>query len=205
MPLPIPDLDDRRFDDLVAELQARLARHLPDMAAPAPGDPVHALVDMFAWLTETVIYRANRIPERQRRAFLNLLQIPLRPARPATGIVSIDAVDADGRAGLPPLLASESALRAGDVVFSSRGELQPTPLALRVLVKRSLDNAELAAEGISLDQLRDQYGVEPAAFRPVSLLPGRDELSLDKSLDGAFHLLLGLPRPPRAGQAERVR
>ena len=83
MPLPLPDLDDRRFDDLVAELQQRLQRQVPELTALAPGDPAFALVDLFAWLTETILYRANRIPDRQRLAFLNLLALPLRPARPA--------------------------------------------------------------------------------------------------------------------------
>lgn len=203
--LPLPDLDDRRFDDLVAELQARLAAQVPDMAPLAPGDPVHALVDLFAWLTEAVIYRANRIPERQRRAFLNLLQIPLRPARPARGLVSLDAVAADGRGGLPPLVRSETALAAGSVAFSTVGEVQPMPLALRIRVKRTLDAAALAAQGITLAQLRDQYGVEPAAFRPVSLVPGTDALTLQGTQDGAFHLALCLPKPLGASATERVR
>jgi len=203
--LPLPDLDDRRFDDLVAELQARLAAQVPDMAPLAPGDPVHALVDLFAWLAESVIYRANRIPERQRRAFLNLLKIPLRPARPARGLVSIDAVAADGRGGLPPLVHSETALAAGQVAFSTVGEVQPMPLALRILVKRTLDAAALTAQGITLAQLRDQYGVEPAAFRPVTLVPGTDALTLQGTQDGAFHLALCLPKPLGAAAAERVR
>ena len=203
--LPLPDLDDRRFDDLVAELQARLARQVPDMAPLAPGDPVHALVDLFAWLAETVIYRANRIPERQRRAFLNLLQIPMRPARPARGIVSIDATGADGRGALPPLVRAETALAAGPVAFSTVGELQPTPLALRVLAKRTLDAAALAAQGITLAQLRDQYGVEPAAFRPVTLVPGTDALTLRGTQDGALHLALCLPKPLGPAATERVR
>ena len=59
--------------------------------AIAPGDPVHSLIDLFAWYTETILYRANLIPERQRRVFLNLLQIPVRPARPARGVVCVDA------------------------------------------------------------------------------------------------------------------
>ncbi|NMG75809.1 putative baseplate assembly protein [Aromatoleum diolicum] len=198
---PVPDLDDRRFDDLVTELQARLARHVPEMAPLAPGDPVHALVDLFAWLTETIIYRANQIPDRQRLAFLNLLQIPLRPARPAAGIVSIDA---SGRA-LPPLIAAESLLKAGTTSFSTVGEIQPTPLALRVVVKRTLDEAALAAEGISLDQLRAQYGVEPAAFRPVTLVPGHDALSAAGTRDGAFHLAVCLAKPAFVAQAELVR
>jgi hypothetical protein len=198
---PVPDLDDRRFDELVAELQARLARHVPEMAPLSPGDPVHALVDLFAWLTETVIYRANQIPDRQRLAFLNLLQIPLRPARPAGGIVSIDAT---GRA-LPPLIATESLLKAGTTSFSTVGEVQPTPLALRIVVKRTLDEAALAAEGISLAQLRAQYGVEPAAFRPVTLVPGHDALTAAGTRDGAFHLAVCLAKPAFVAQAELVR
>ena len=91
MPLPVPNLDDRRFDDLVKEAQARLVTHLPELTHIAPGDPVHSFIDLFAWLTETILYRANLIPERQRRVFLNLLQIPVRAARPARGVVCIDA------------------------------------------------------------------------------------------------------------------
>jgi len=70
MPLPVPNLDDRRFDDLVAEARQRLAAHLPELTQIAPGDPVHAFVDLFAWLTETILFRANLIPERQRRVIL---------------------------------------------------------------------------------------------------------------------------------------
>jgi baseplate J-like protein len=190
MALPIPDLDDRRFDDLVAELESRLAGQLPDVTRLSPGDPIHALVDLFAWMSETVIYRANRIPERQRRAFLGLLQLPRRPARPASGVVCIDSPGAS----LPPLVATESRLEAGPATFTTRGEVQPTPLGLRVLVKRSLSAAELAAEGIALDQLRDQYGVEPAAFRPVTLAPGKDPLTTAGSVDGALHLAFALAR-----------
>lgn len=200
-PFPVPDLDDRRFDELVAELQARLARHVPELAPLAPGDPVFALVDLFAWLTETILYRANRIPDRQRLAFLNLLQIPLRPARPAGGIVSIDST----AHALPLPIPPEALLKAGTTSFSTIGEVQPTPLTLRIVVKRRLDEAALAAEGISLDQLRAQYGVEPAAFRPLTLHPGRDRPSAAGTCDGALHLGICLARPAPATQAERVR
>ena len=91
MPLPIPNLDDRRFDDLVAEATARIEAHTPEWSNIAPGDPGSALIDLFAWLTETILYRQNLIPLRQRRAFMNLLSMPLRPAAPATGLVCVDA------------------------------------------------------------------------------------------------------------------
>ena len=80
MPLPIPNLDDRRFDDLVAEAITRVEAHTPEWSNIAPGDPGSALIDMFAWLAETILYRQNLIPLRQRRAFMNLLSVPLRPA-----------------------------------------------------------------------------------------------------------------------------
>ncbi|MEY2689228.1 MAG: hypothetical protein RL375_3427 [Pseudomonadota bacterium] len=203
MPLPIPDLDDRRFDDLVVELTERLHRQVPELSTLAPGDPAHALVDLFAWLTETVLYRANRIPDRQRLAFLNLLQLPRRPARAARGVVCIDALPTDRRS-LPPLLGSDVALSAGPVVFSTVGELQATPLELRVLVKRALSSADLADEGISLQQLREQYGVEPAAFRPTSLVPGREVIGTAGSIDAALHLALCLPKA-LAPHADAVR
>lgn len=189
MPLPLPELDDRRFDELVAEARERLARQVPEWTQLSPGDPGMALVDLFAWLTETVIYRANLIPERQRRAFLNLLQIPLRPARPARGLVCIDAAP---RAELPALLAPESQLRAGETVFSTSGELQPTPLELSVLVKRRMSDADLAEAGVTRSQLREQYGVEADPFRPRTLVPGSDLLTLQGSQDNAFHLALSL-------------
>lgn len=201
MPLPMPNLDDRRFDDLVAEARARLARHLPELTVVSPGDPVHALVDLFAWLTETILYRANRIPERQRLAFLNLLQIPLRPARPARGIV---CVDADAKPNLPPLLAAESLLKAGAVSFTTVGEVQPTPLELRLLVKEPIPDARLTELGISRQQLREQYGVEPLSFRPRSLLAGRDELDLGAALGGVLYLALCLPKA-LVGRADALR
>lgn len=201
MPLPMPNLDDRRFDDLVQEARARLARHLPELTVVSPGDPVHALVDLFAWLTETILYRANRIPERQRLAFLNLLQMPLRPAAPARGIV---CVDAEARPNLPPLLAAESLLKAAQTSFTTVGEVQPTPLELRLLVKEPIADARLAELGISRQQLREQYGVEPLSFRPRSLLAGRDVLDLGNALGGALYLALCLPKALVA-QADALR
>ena len=196
MPLPMPNLDDRRFDDLVREARSRLARHLPELTVSSPGDPVHAVVDLFAWFTETILYRANQIPERQRRAFLNLLQLPLRPARPARGLVCIDAEARPNQAPrLPPLLAAESLLKAGTASFTTVGEVQPTPLELRLLVKEGLSDARLTDLGISKAQLREQYGVEPASFRPRSLLAGRDVLDLGAALDGALYLAVCAAKP----------
>src|ERR1700739_2153571 len=109
MPLPIPNLDDRRFDDLVAEATARIEAHTPEWSNIAPGDPGSALIDLFAWLTETILYRQNLIPLRHRRSSMNLLSMPWRPPAPAPGLVSVDA----GALSLAPALA------AGQTTFTA--------------------------------------------------------------------------------------
>jgi hypothetical protein len=193
MPLPVPNLDDRRFDDLVAEARARLATHLPELTEIAPGDPVHSFIDLFAWLTETILYRANLIPERQRRVFLNLLQIPVRPARAARGVVCVDATPG---VQLPPLLHDGAQLKAGRQTLTAIGELQPTPLGLQVLVKSAI--TDLTALGLTSQDLAEQFGLRKeevaAPFQPRRLEPGKETLALAGTLDSAFYLACIAPK-----------
>ena len=93
MPIVPPSLDDRSYDDLVAELIARIPAHTPEWTNPVPGDPGRTLLELFAWLADTLLYRANLIPERQRLAFLRLLGVPLRPAMPARGLIGVSIDD----------------------------------------------------------------------------------------------------------------
>ncbi|MEZ4639658.1 MAG: hypothetical protein R2856_32645 [Caldilineaceae bacterium] len=46
----------------------------------APGDPGLTLIELFSWMADALLYRANLIPERQRLAFLRLLGMTMRPA-----------------------------------------------------------------------------------------------------------------------------
>ena len=196
MPLPVPSLDDRRFDDLVAEAEARLRAHLPELTQIAPGDPVHALIDLLAWLTETILYRANLIPERQRRVLLNLLQVPVRAARPARGLVCIDASPRSPR--LPALVPEGSQLSGAGQTVTTIGEVRPTPLALVPLIKEAIDDAALAAMGLSQALLKDQHDLgaadRVAAFAPRAFAPEHEPLSLATSLDGYYYLALLAPR-----------
>lgn len=206
MPLPITLLDDRRFDDLVAEARQRLVSQLPELAQVVEGDPLYAITDLMAWMTETIIYRANLIPERQRQAFLNLLQIPLRPAQPARGLVAIHS--SSKQAQLPKLLPDATRLSAGKVILSTRGELQPTPLALRLMIKERLSISDLNAMGVTLNQLRELYnfGAQTAApFRPRSFTLGSDTLNLQQSLDKKYYLLLHLNDKKLVAHKDKLR
>ena len=203
---PIINLDDRRFDDLVEEAKARLLHSLPELTQIVPGDPMHALVDVFAWLTETIIYRANLIPERQRQAFLNLLQIPRRPAIPARGLICIDSTR-KRTANLPAIIAAESHLPFAKQHFSTVGDLQPTPLLMDIVCKETVTDQQLLAMGITPEQLRQTslVGNAAIAFRPRHLLPGRDPLSLATTVDQALYLGFSLPLPLLANKAEIIK
>src|SRR5215813_2108335 len=89
MPLQIPSIDDRRYQDLLNEALARIPIHNPEWTNFNRSDPGVTLLELFAFLTESLLYRTNQIPERNRLAFLSLLGIPLQPATPARGVVTL--------------------------------------------------------------------------------------------------------------------
>src|SRR6266487_3846487 len=89
MSVPAPVLDNRSYQDLVDEALARIPIHNPEWTNFNRSDPGVTLIELFAFLTESILYRANQIPERNRRKFLALLGVPLQPASSARGIVKL--------------------------------------------------------------------------------------------------------------------
>src|SRR5262245_62336032 len=67
----------------------RIPAHTPEWTNPRLGDPGRTLIELFAWLGDSLLYRANLIPERQRLVFLKLLGQQLKPALPATGMIAL--------------------------------------------------------------------------------------------------------------------
>ena len=82
MPLQVPQLDDRNFEQIVNEVIARIPVHTPEWNNFNNSDPGITLVQLFSFMMENLLYRTNRLPEANRIKFLSLLGIPLRPASP---------------------------------------------------------------------------------------------------------------------------
>src|SRR4051794_27494232 len=76
MPLQLPNLDDRRYKDLVAEALTLIPTHNPTWTNHNPSDPGITLVELFAYLTEMLVYRMNRVTNDNKLAFLKLLNGP---------------------------------------------------------------------------------------------------------------------------------
>ena len=144
MPLTIPTIDGRRYQDLVDEALARIPVHNPEWTNFNQSDPGVTLIQLFAFLAENLLYRANQIPERNRRRFLSLLGVPLQPAASARGIVTI----ANGRGPREVVtLNSGLELRAGAVPFRTTHSLDVLPVEAQAYYKRPLADppAELLA------------------------------------------------------------
>lgn len=87
MALPIPNLDDRDFERLVADAKALIAARSPEWTDLSPSDPGMTLVEVFAYLTDTLLYRVNRIPEKAFAQFLELIGVRVMP--PAAASVDV--------------------------------------------------------------------------------------------------------------------
>lgn len=85
--IPTPNLDDRKFEDIVEEAIRLIPQYCPDWTNFNKSDPGITLLELFAWMTELVLYRLNRVPDNNYLAFLNMMGIRLRPPQPARTIV----------------------------------------------------------------------------------------------------------------------
>ncbi|MGK7889723.1 MAG: putative baseplate assembly protein [Leptolyngbyaceae cyanobacterium] len=160
MPIRPPALDDRSFDDLVEELLARIAAHTPEYTNPRLGDPGRTMLELFAWLGDTLLYRANLIPERQRLAFLRLLGMPLRPAIPAKGVVSVAMTSP--QSSPEAITIRPLATLPGPVPFETRTELTILPVTAAIYYKRPLDTSEDESLRAVVQALPEVYGLSPS-------------------------------------------
>jgi hypothetical protein len=83
MPIRPPNLDDRRYADLVAEARQLIPQYCPEWTNLNDSDPGITLVQLFAWMTEMIIFRLNRVPDKTYIHFLNFIGEERKPALPA--------------------------------------------------------------------------------------------------------------------------
>ena len=79
MALPAPNLDDRRFQNLVDDAKRLVQRRCPEWTDHNVSDPGVTLIETFAYMTDQLIYRLNRVPDRNYVKFLELIGVRLFP------------------------------------------------------------------------------------------------------------------------------
>jgi len=74
MNLPLPNLDDQSYGDLVQEAIALIPLEYPEWTDHNPTDTGIILIELFAWLTEMTLYQINQIPDQNYASFVSLLK-----------------------------------------------------------------------------------------------------------------------------------
>jgi predicted phage baseplate assembly protein len=83
MSLPVTNLDDRRFQDIVDEAKRLIPTYCPEWTNHNVSDPGVALIELFAWMTEMTIFRLNQVPDAFYTHMLNLIGFEPFPATAA--------------------------------------------------------------------------------------------------------------------------
>ncbi|MEO6885184.1 MAG: putative baseplate assembly protein [Jatrophihabitantaceae bacterium] len=145
MPLPPPELDDRKFQDIVDEAKRLIPRFCPEWTNHNVSDPGVALIELFAWMSEMVLYRVNQVPERLYVHFLNMVGIePFPPSVARVDLTFWLSTVLEAPVVVPANTQVMTAVGAGSggtdaVVFSTTKDLLIAPPELRMAKTVSVD------------------------------------------------------------------
>lgn len=206
MPLPSPNLDDRDFLQLVEEARRRILQSCPEWTDLSAGDPGMVLLELYAHLTETMIYRLNRVPDKMYIEFLRLIGIRLQPPAAASVTLLFSRARAEDAPIQIPRGARVTLSRAGSasdaLIFTTAANATiPTgATSIEVLAHHcDLVEAELAATGTGLP------GLTVKAQRPPIVAATGDELDLVVGVEaGAGELGERIPAIEYNGKTYRI-
>ena len=123
MALISPILDNRSYEQLRDELVKRITVYAPEWTDHNESDPGIALLELFAYLGESMLFQFNQIPDTTRLEFLRLLGVQPRIATIAQVMLAVTTELADG---VQILKGSEA--KAGSVSFETSDEVYAWPL-----------------------------------------------------------------------------
>ncbi|MGH3991595.1 MAG: putative baseplate assembly protein, partial [Pseudonocardiaceae bacterium] len=160
MALPAPNLDDRRFQDLVDDAKRLVQQRCPEWTDHNVSDPGVTLIETFASMVDQLGYRLNRVPDRHYLRFLDLIGVRLYPPTAARGDVTFwlsapQQAPVVVPAGTP--ICTPRTETEDQVVFGTTRELAIVPCALEKLATAGpeghpVDRTEALAIG-GLDQV----------------------------------------------------
>ncbi|AQH02648.1 putative baseplate assembly protein [Burkholderia sp. KK1] len=175
MPLPKPTLDNRTYDQLVAEGRGQIPRLAPQWTDHNASDPGVTLIELAAWLAEQNIYRFDRLSDEAIRQFARLVGVtPLAPALAGT-VVAIGNGNASGVA-LPARMQLHD---AHGPLFETTEALDVTPA--RIVALGWADQSGSFASVSDADASLDAYF--PLGPRPRARAGHAFLLGFDRALD----------------------
>ncbi|GAA4425712.1 putative baseplate assembly protein [Actinokineospora soli] len=172
MALPAPNLDDRRFQDLVDDAKRMVMRRCPEWTDHNVSDPGVTLIETFAFMTDQLLYRLNQVPDRLYVKFLEMIGLRLIP--PASARVPVTfwlSAPAIAPIGIPA--GTEVATVRTDVeesvVFTTTRPLSVIPCALHAVATRAVGDEDPVFHTEKL-RVGDSFAAFSAVPEPGDLL-----------------------------------
>jgi predicted phage baseplate assembly protein len=192
MPLSaqLPVIDNRTFDDIVAEAETRIPRYTQEWTDFNAGDAGFALVELFAWMTELLIFRLGQVPQLNYIKFLQLIGIELNPAQPAQTVLVFPIQSGFAQSSVPvpagTQVSTQPATSGSPIVFET--ETAITALQAPMDAVLAFDGAYYT--DVTADNVPGSDGFQPfgplappgsallIGFNPKLPFPGRLAVSL---------------------------
>lgn len=202
MPLSPPDLDDRRFQDLVDEAKRLVQRRCPEWTDHNVSDPGVTLIETFASMTDQLLYRLNRVPDRLYITFLNLIGLRMLPPTPARAPVTF-WLSSPARArltiGAGTRVGTLRTATAESIVFTTREALDVVPCSLariRTVAEPEADGRPGGGDGAAGGDGGSRDGAAPESADRTRLLADSQSFPAFRRRPGIGDaLLVGLSDP----------
>ncbi|MFN9299606.1 MAG: putative baseplate assembly protein [Acidobacteriota bacterium] len=160
MAFPEIQLDDRKFEELFHEAKRRIPAYIPEWTDHNETDPGIAMLQLFTWLQEMVIWRLNRVPEKNYLKFLDMIGIEQKPAAAARVDLTFKVSHKDNKVTIP-------VPRGTKVQLAEAGDGGP------VVFETDMD---LGASAVDIGALQIFDGAQFSLIRPENLGQGKQFL-----------------------------
>lgn len=186
--LPLPNLDDRDFEQIVSQARKAIPKWLPEWTDENAHDPGITMIELFSWIAEMQQYYINRIPVRNQLKFLKLLGLRLEKEQSATVDVQF------GNVQYPFLLPRGTKLSAQDQVYETVEAIRLSVAKLARIVVRT------DREANDYTSTNDNAGVSFYAFGEQIRAGNRLYIALDREVAQGDTLTMAVKLNEQAGQ-----
>ena len=114
--LPIYNLDDEMFEDIVENAKKMIGNMSDKWTDLSPSDPGITFVELFAWLKEMQQYYLNQISVKNKYKYLKLLGEKIVYDKPSSAVVTINNVTEER------ILPDRCKFSADGIIFESLRE-----------------------------------------------------------------------------------
>lgn len=174
MSLVPPKLDDRHFQDLVDEAKKRIPQYCKEWTDHNVSDPGVTLIELFAWMTDMILYRMNRVPDLHYIKFMQMLGISLRGPVPAKVPVTFWLSEPQPTSVIIPAgteVASTQTETERSIVFTTDHDFHVHPPQLKAVSTRVVSDGQRVFREQNLRQMEAGFD----GFEVFSTLPNVDD------------------------------